>query len=83
MDNKRPLQNRGQRSFDYKKTTKGRTSGKGKGKLLDPKLFVKKGIAQEETKHEPTRLIDELQIHPSIIQNLIKKGKRYLTVETF
>ncbi len=81
MENKRPLQNRGQRNFDYKKPTKGRSSGngQGKGKLLDPKLFVKKGIAQEETIQIPTRLIEELQIHPSIIRNLLKKGYKTTT----
>ena len=81
MENKRPLQNRGQRNFDYKKPIKDRSSGngQGKGKSLDPKLFVKKGIAQEETKQAPTRSIEELQIHPSILRNLLKKGYKTTT----
>ena len=81
MENRRPLKNRGQRNFDFKKPTRGRTSGNGQGKTksLDPNLFIKKGIAQEEVKQTPTRLIEELEIHPSIIRNLLKKGYKTTT----
>lgn len=81
MENRRPLRNRGQKNFDYKKPTRGRSSGNGQGKTksLDPKLFVKKAIAQEVIKQAPTRLIKDLQISPSIISNLMKKGYKTTT----
>lgn len=76
MENRRPLKNRGQRNFDYKKPTRGRSSGNGQGKTksLDPTLFVKKAVAQEVTKYTSTRLIQDLQVNPVIVNNLIKKG---------
>lgn len=77
MENRRPLKNRGQRNFDYKKPSRGRASGNGQGKTksLDPTLFVKKAIAQEvTTKYTSTRLIEDLQVNPIIVKNLLKKG---------
>ncbi len=76
MENRRPLKNRGQRNLDYKKPTRGRSTGNGQGKTksLDPTLFVKKAISQEVTKYTSTRLIEDLQVNPIIVKNLLKKG---------
>jgi ATP-dependent RNA helicase RhlE len=81
MENRRPLKNRGQRNFDYKKPTRGRSSGNGQGKTksLDPNLFIKKAVAQEVIKQSPTCLIQDLPINPSIISNLLKKGYKTTT----
>lgn len=76
MENRRPLNNRGQRNFDHKRTSRFNSSGNGqsKTKQLDPKLFVKKAVATEVIKHTPTQLIEELQVDPKIVSNLLKKG---------
>lgn len=76
MENRRPLNNRGQRNFDPKRTSRFKSSGNGqsKTKSLDPKLFVKKAVATEVIKHTPTQLIEDLQVNPKIVSNLLKKG---------
>lgn len=76
MRNRTPLNNRGQRNFDSKRTSRFKSSGNGKSKTnsLDPKLFVKKAVAQEVIKHTPTQLIEELPVNSKIVSNLLKKG---------
>ncbi len=76
MENRRPLNNRGQRNFDPKRTSRFKSSsnGQSKTKSLDPKLFVKKAVATEVIKHTPTQLIEDLQVNPKIVSNLLKKG---------
>ncbi len=76
MENRRPLNNRGQRNFDPKRTSRFKSSnnGQSKTKSLDPKLFVKKAVATEVIKHIPTQLIEDLQVNPKIVSNLLKKG---------
>ncbi|MCB8964909.1 MAG: DEAD/DEAH box helicase [Bacteroidales bacterium] len=76
MRNSKPLNNRGQRNFDSKRTSRFKSSGNGQSKnsSIDPKLFVKKAVAQEVIKHTPTQLIEELPVNPKIVSNLLKKG---------
>jgi ATP-dependent RNA helicase RhlE len=76
MENRRPLNNRGQRNFDHKRTSRFNSSsnGQSKTKQLDPKLFVKKAVATEVIKHTTSKLIEELQVDSKIVSNLLKKG---------
>ncbi len=76
MRNRTPLNNRGQRNFDSKRTSRFKSSGNGQSKSssIDPKHFVKKAVAQEVIKHTPTQLIEELPVNTKIVSNLLKKG---------
>ncbi len=76
MRNRKPLNDRGQRNFDSKRTSRFKSSGNGQSKSssIDPKHFVKKAVAQEVIKHTPTQLIEELPVNPKIVSNLLKKG---------
>ena len=76
MKNRKPRNDRGQRNFDSKRTSRFKSSGNGqsKGSSIDPKHFVKKAVAQEVIKHTPTQLIEELPVNPKIVSNLLKKG---------
>lgn len=42
--------------------------------ILDPRLFVKRGILPEESRYISSRTINELPIHEKIKQNLARKG---------
>ena len=80
MRNRTPLNNRGQRNFDSKRTSRFKSSGNGQSKSssIDPKHFVKKAVAQDVIKHTPTQLIEELPVNPKIVSNLLRKDLKPL-----
>ena len=81
MENRRPLRSRGQRSFDYRKSssTKTKNNKKVNSKSLDPTLFIKKAVQQDNKKYVSSRLIQELPVDKSIITNLLSKGYKFPT----
>jgi ATP-dependent RNA helicase RhlE len=76
MNRNTPLSKGNQSSFSYKKSIIQRKTSKSKSvaKLIDPRKFVKKAIANEQVKYVPTMKIVELPVNQEIIDNLVKKG---------
>ncbi len=65
-----------QRNFSNKKSfhRKPMVGKHGVTSTINPKLFVKKATATEETKYVAMRKISSLPVHKSIISNLLSKG---------
>jgi ATP-dependent RNA helicase RhlE len=56
--------------------SRGRFGAKGRGKDLDPELFIKKARPVKETKYNPTRVYDDFDIHESLKSILAKNNFR-------
>lgn len=79
MSNTRSLSKRDQGNFSNKKSfnrkpSKPSASSNSAPSTINPKAFVKKATATEETKYVATRKINNLPVHQSIIKNLLSKG---------